>query len=69
MEADAQAKTERETVLGDHEHNVGSSVSAEASASTALKNPERFSDNLAKEHLRAYAKLLPDPATIEGVKR
>ena len=25
-------------------------------------------DNLAKEHVRAYVKLLPEPTTIEGVK-
>ena len=33
-----------------------------------MPNHERFLDNLAKEHARAYVKLLPEPTTIEGVK-
>ena len=66
----SQEKTEREQVVGDND-NVGSSVSAGASAAACAKartNQEKFLENLAKEHARAYVKLLPGPATIEGVK-
>ena len=69
-QANAQEKTECEQVVGDNA-DVGSSVSAGASAAAcaeACKNQERFLDNLAKEHVRAYVKLLPEPTTIEGVK-
>jgi len=70
-EAKAQEKTECEQVFGDDSNNAWSSGSAWASAATdeeACKNHERFLDNLAKEHVRAYVKLLPEPTTIEGVK-
>ena len=33
-----------------------------------MQEPGRFLDNLAKGHVRAYVKLLPEPTTIEGVK-
>ena len=69
-EANAQEKTECEQVAGDNDH-VGSLVSARASAAAcaeACNNHESFLDNLAKEHVRAYVKLLPEPTTIEGVR-
>ena len=69
-EANARAKTECEQACGDTD-NAGSSVSAGASAaacSEACQNQEMFLDNLAKEHVRAYVKLRPEPTTIEGVK-
>ena len=46
-------------------------MSAGASAAAcaeACKNQDRFLDNLAKEHVRAYAKLLLGPTISEGVK-
>ena len=70
VEANAQEETECEQADGDND-NVGSSGSAGASAAAwaeARKNQERFLDSLAKEHVRAYVKLLPEPTTIEGVK-
>ena len=67
-EANAQAKTECEHVVGDDDKNAGSSESAAASTTTSCNNQERLLDNLAKEHVLAYVKLLPEPTTIEGVK-
>ena len=69
LEANAQEKTECEQVVGDTD-NVVSSVSAGAPAAAcaeACKHQERFLNNLAKEHARAYVKLLPEPTIIEGV--
>ena len=46
-------------------------MSAGASAAACAeecKNQERFLDNLAKEHARAYVKFLQEPTAIEGVK-
>ena len=65
-EAKAQEKSEAEQV------DAGSSGSARASAVAAgseqtLKNDMIILDNLAKEHVRAYVKLLPEPTSIEGV--
>ena len=59
LEANAQDNNKCEQYVGD---NAGSAVSAGASTTAcaeACKNQERFSDNLAKEHVRAYVKLLP----------
>ena len=70
-EAKAQKKSEREQVAGGTWGNAGSSASAGASAAgyeEACKNQRIVLDNLAKEHVRAYVKLLPEPTTIEGVK-
>ena len=70
LEANAQEKTELEQVVGGTWDNVGSSGSAGASAATheeTYKNQDSFLDNLAKEHARAYVRLLPEPTTIEGV--
>ena len=69
-EANDQENIECEQVVGDND-KVGSSVSAGASTTAcakACKNQERFPNNLAKEHVRAYVKLPPEPTTIEGVK-
>ena len=66
VEANAHKKTEYEQVAGDND-NAGSSGSAGASSTahaTACKNQKRFLDNLAKQHVRAYVKLLPEPTTI-----
>ena len=71
LEAKSQEKTERGQVAGGTRDNVGSSGSAGASATTyeeACQNQEGLFDNLDKEHVRAYVKLLPEPTTIEGVK-
>ena len=65
--ASAQEKTEREHVVGDNE-DYGSSGSAGASAATyeeACKKQERLLDNLAKDQVLAYDKLLPEPTAIE----
>ena len=70
-EAKAQEKSEREQVAGGTWDNVGSSASAGAPAAgseEARKNQQVLLDNLAKEHVRAYVKLLPEPTTIEGAK-
>ena len=70
-EAKAQEKPEREQVAGGTWDNFGSSASAWAPAAgseEARKNQQILLDNLAKEHARAYVKLLPEPTTIEGVK-
>ena len=66
LEAKAQDNSEAEQV------DVGSSGSAGAAAVAAgseqtLKNDIIFLDNLAKEHVRAYIKVLPEPTSIEGV--
>ena len=45
-----------------------SSGASTTACANACKNQERFLDILAKEHVRAYVKRLPDPTTIEGVK-
>ena len=69
LEANAQEKTECEQAVGDT-NNSGSSVPAGASTTAcaeACNNQKRFLANLAKAHVRAYVKLLPDPTTIEGV--
>ena len=34
----------------------------------ACNTQEMFLGNLAKEHARAYVKVLPEPTTIDGVK-
>ena len=71
VEAKAKAKIEREQVVGGTWDNVGSSASAGAPAAgseEARKNQQVLLDNLAKEHVRAYVKLLPEPTTIDGVK-
>ncbi|MFM7983167.1 MAG: hypothetical protein ACKPKO_27985, partial [Candidatus Fonsibacter sp.] len=57
-----------EPVLGYYVYNVRSSGSAEKSAATTRKNQERFLDNLAKGHVRAYVKLRAEPTHIAGVK-
>ena len=65
-EANAQEKTEREQVVG-YSANAASSGSAGASTTAcakACKNQEMFWGNLAKEHVRACVKLLPEPPTI-----
>ena len=70
VEANAQEKTECKQNASDTV-NSASPVSAGASTTAcaeACNNQERFLDNLAKEHVRAYVKLLPEPTTIEGVK-
>ena len=70
-EAKAQEKTEREQVAGGTWANVGSSASAGAPAAgseESRKNQQFLLDNMAKEHVRAYVKLLPEPTTFEGVK-
>ena len=68
LEASPQEETECEPLLGYDDGNVWTTGSDEASAATDLQNQERFLDNLAKEHARAYVKLLPEPTTIEGVE-
>ena len=66
-----QEKIEREQVAGGTWGNVGSSSSAGAPAAgceEARNNQHIILDNLAKEHVRAYVKLLPEPTASEGVK-
>ena len=70
LEAKVQEKSEREQVVGCTWANVGSSASAWAPAAgseEARKNQQVHLDNLAEEHVRAYAKLLPEPTIFEGV--
>ncbi|MFM7982459.1 MAG: hypothetical protein ACKPKO_24370, partial [Candidatus Fonsibacter sp.] len=59
VEANAHNKTAFELLLGYDDNNAGSSGSAEASTITEFHNQERLLDNLAKEQVRAYVKLLP----------
>ena len=72
VEAKAQEKTESEQVGGGSGDNAGSSASAGASAGAVSqethKTQQILLDNLAKEHVRAYIKLLPEPTTMEGVE-
>ena len=70
LEANAQEQTDCGQAVGDTD-NAGSLVSAGASTTEcaeACKNQGRFLGNWAKEHVRAYVKLLPDPTAIEGVE-
>ena len=65
-EAKTQEKSEAEQVDAGSSGSAGASAVATGSEQT-LKNDMIILDNLAKEHVRAYVKLLPEPTSIEGV--
>ena len=66
VEAKAQEKSEAEQVDAGSSGSAGAAAVAAGSEQT-LKNDMIILDNLAKEHVRAYVKLLLEPTFIEGV--
>ena len=70
VEAKAQERAASGLTAGEDDGCAGSSASAGASEESApMASAADFLDNLAKEHVRAYVKLVPEPSTMAGVEQ
>ena len=66
VEAKTHEQSEAEQVDAGSSGSAGASAVAAGSEQT-LKNDMIILDNLAKEHVRAYIKVLLEPTSIEGI--